>query len=1394
MSRPGRAAAYKRRKLGRLFAPAALVAIIGGWVGGCELGSGGIDAAIPPPFWFSDGEIHLGAAAPEEMLLSPKSIDLLVQAHGPWTLWARAMGGFTNYMTSMPAERLEIGLDDGSGAVNWHVMRDYPGLVLAGGEAATPPEGIHMPVRFRFRPEWGDQPGVAHRPHRLPIEFEVNGDGEFGIAYVTPRVISLEDPDDLIIWLFTPSGGTEGGQSRWTDRLRLVIKNEQGDVVFEEVHYRRELGELPPDPGFMWSDHRIAESVRAGLLAAGRYRYELHARFTRPFWGERLVAAGFIDFVPERELGGIIALTGQVTPWGSPFDPIVGARWQLWWDDGSPLIDPTDAQLVAEGFTDGWGWYRADHLAPRRYILRVSAPGYRPNLQLVDLRPPWSADDRRVVRNVYLTHNRALFVTQNAPAEAEAGDIVPIRVTIENTGTRPLSDVRLTTVWPGLALLADSVRWSRAPAGSVVPLPASGCGGRREWRIGDLPIGGEAVLTALALVPVGPGGALALNPAQAGTGCPSQPAGPLNESGLEASAEAVALGEPVRSPVASAVLRLSAGLFAAEARVIGRVFFDANGNRRFDPGEAPVVRAAVRAIGGTEPAETDSEGRFSLPVGEGQRVLGVWLPEETGVPFALPPVATAAVQAMAGGVQSADIAVDPRRAEPTSGTWWIGGQVEEGVESAVEAGGGGWWLRWPWRPLSARELAFAGAESARLPAVEGEFGAWRLRYGLKSPPDLGAGLWPDALTPAALLNGWEVRWKGPVDFTAAAYAGTPRRLPLRMALPGSVDDRPFRLEPAPLTPGSLAVRIGSGPDSGQELKYALEPDARTLWVDRPTGYGALPLDVDVRYSVPGAAYPATGVVARQSTPGPAHRGTGEGSQAAWQETAGAAWHRAALPGGRADLWSVGWSIETAQRLRLTLGYGETAWELGGAFRHPDLPEDDGRNTGRGAAFRFDWALRPASTGYRWHLFGEEQSAGFWQPLPDDADQDRWLSELGWRRPLRTGSGRLGLGAAVGSGGVGTWRLQVERDAPWVRAALGFPTPGEPSGEIAGAETPPEWRWSIGWEETRRRGQWRAATALTWSEAEWTAPPALALSLGRAGRLGPLAATGDLHWESGALELRTGATLSEGPWQPYWYETWRLSDDQRSRPLRERVIGLSRELQEPTRLRGRVEWVGAEDAPASALRLSVAAPSGEAVERVAGPWRWEVSVASSWEEKAETTNDGAAGPPLAPLHWTMAAQAEYLPDDPGTAEAVAPWETRAGLIGVRWERDAGSDALSLKLAAESAFHQNRLQLGYRGKMAVWRPDPAAAEAALPAHRAWTHTGSAGVERSLGGPWYGFAVREWWVQPGVLPPSAGDSAGLRYRLGDALWLTGGVRFDWSRGGEAGWFARLGGFWER
>jgi len=182
---------------------------------------------------------------------------------------------------------------------------------------------------------------------------------------------------------------------------------------------------------------------------------------------------------------------------------------------------------------------------------------------------------------------------------AEVGDTVLYTLTVRQTGGAALPQVSvLDTLPPGFTYIDGTARAN----GVSIADPLGAPGPRLGFTLGALPAGGQTVLSYRVRIGVGSQQGDGVNRATA-LGC-GVVAGCIDPVGLSP------VGGSIRSNEAQFRIRVSGGVFATEACVLGKVFVDCNRNSVQDEEELGIPGVRMYFSDGTW-VLSDVEGKYS---------------------------------------------------------------------------------------------------------------------------------------------------------------------------------------------------------------------------------------------------------------------------------------------------------------------------------------------------------------------------------------------------------------------------------------------------------------------------------------------------------------------------------------------------------------------------------------------------------------------------------------------------------------------------------------------------------------------------------------------------------------------------------------------------------------
>ena len=186
-----------------------------------------------------------------------------------------------------------------------------------------------------------------------------------------------------------------------------------------------------------------------------------------------------------------------------------------------------------------------------------------------------------------LLGTRFVISKQASRATVEVGDAVSYTITVKHLEGAALADVRVDDHLPaGFRYIPGTFRI----AANLRADPAGAPGPNLRFDVGTLPINGVITFTYITRAGVGAQQGDGINTAQAFAG-----------SGLRA----------VQSNIAKARVRVTGGVFGAEACVVGKVYVDCNNNQVQDREELGIPGVRLILQDGTH-ITSDSEGKYSI--------------------------------------------------------------------------------------------------------------------------------------------------------------------------------------------------------------------------------------------------------------------------------------------------------------------------------------------------------------------------------------------------------------------------------------------------------------------------------------------------------------------------------------------------------------------------------------------------------------------------------------------------------------------------------------------------------------------------------------------------------------------------------------------------------------
>ncbi len=195
-------------------------------------------------------------------------------------------------------------------------------------------------------------------------------------------------------------------------------------------------------------------------------------------------------------------------------------------------------------------------------------------------------------------------------AQAVIGDIVSYRIEVHNPTSADVHDVIVSDHLPQSFHYADGSALLSAGSAPAQPIQPQATDSELQFRIPEIDHSATAHLLYRVRIGVNARTGDQANTAVAKGTFPS--------------------GETTVSATASAIVRVSAGVFSTQQVMVGRVFVDNNGNGQFDDGDRPMPGVRLYLSNG-QSVITDSAGLYNFPsLGDGSQVISL-------DPVSLPP-------------------------------------------------------------------------------------------------------------------------------------------------------------------------------------------------------------------------------------------------------------------------------------------------------------------------------------------------------------------------------------------------------------------------------------------------------------------------------------------------------------------------------------------------------------------------------------------------------------------------------------------------------------------------------------------------------------------------------------------------------------------------------------
>lgn len=330
-----------------------------------------------------------------------------------------------------------------------------------------------------------------------------------------------------------------------------------------EAHVRT-LSPSPANPQAAGSQSVVwdGENDSGVIVADGQYKYLIQDE------SDNVIASGVIVVDT-----GTATVQGTVTDTDS--NPVSRATVTLLKSDGTQMGSTTSAADGSYDFTTVTEGY---------YYLKVERYNYYPETTDVF----FVERGRTITKDIQLMHNRSLLLTKKADTNVAAiGDIIKYKLNLQNVGIGDANEVRIEDqLPPGFTYINGTSEIS-----DKGPLEPTKSGDRLIWQVGGLKEDETATLTYMVAV-----------------GFETE----LGDRTNRAFTFGKVSGEKVSDGPASAAVRIRGGLFRKEGTIIGKVFFDKNGNNIQDQGEKGVSEVEIALDDGTH-VITDDFGRYSIP-------------------------------------------------------------------------------------------------------------------------------------------------------------------------------------------------------------------------------------------------------------------------------------------------------------------------------------------------------------------------------------------------------------------------------------------------------------------------------------------------------------------------------------------------------------------------------------------------------------------------------------------------------------------------------------------------------------------------------------------------------------------------------------------------------------
>ena len=510
----------------------------------------------------SGAQVNFGDVSPgKEAKAIPCAAQIVVNSNTTWDLTVKANSDLLNIADSTKSIPVSRleWMPHSESSSNWTAFQTTLQSVLS-DQAPTDRKGKIITCDYRFHARWSDPPGS----YRTTVTYTVTtGDLEMSFASPNP---------------FSPNGdGVDDTTLIWykLDDVKPI------SVTILDTNYTR-VRTLVSDSIQSLGSHSIVwdgKNDSSIVVTDGQYIYLVQDSVSTQASGLIIV-----DTKNKRKTSGFGTIQGQVTD-AKDNRPLFCVSVELY-DSKGELIDTT--------YSDYEGIFSFDQVGSGSYFLTAHLKYYYSQTS----KTFFLSDDETVRINVQLTHNKSLFITKSADVfSAAVGDVIRYTITVENTGTADLTDVEVKDILPHNFKYIAKTSYTDGEQIND-PKGINPC----FWRIGDLPIGKSVSLTYHVLIGID---------AVLGDQMNIATASGLTDSGM------------VFAGPASAVIRISEGLFSDRGVIIGKVYNDLDGNGVQGKEEKGIGKIGLILEDGTQ-VITDKDGRYAIPnINSGDHILMV---------------------------------------------------------------------------------------------------------------------------------------------------------------------------------------------------------------------------------------------------------------------------------------------------------------------------------------------------------------------------------------------------------------------------------------------------------------------------------------------------------------------------------------------------------------------------------------------------------------------------------------------------------------------------------------------------------------------------------------------------------------------------------------------------